>query len=78
MTGDGGDTPTLGAFLRARRRALGLSQARVAALAGRDRRALSRLESGRHHPHAATLARLAAVLDIPAHTMERLPPEPRR
>lgn len=49
---------------RARREALGLTQAQVAARTGLPQSSVSRVETGRHLPAVVTLARLAVVLGL--------------
>lgn len=44
------------------RRALGLTQAQLAKLAGIRQETLSRLESGKHKPNVRTVERIEAVL----------------
>ncbi len=56
-------TNPVAAHLRERRFELGLTQQQVATAAGTSHTAISRLESGSHTPHLATLQRIAAVLD---------------
>lgn len=50
-------------LIRARRNALGLSQAELAARAGTGQAFVSRVESGRATPTLPALQRLAAALD---------------
>lgn len=74
MTHDAGDPPTPGAFIRARRRALGLSQTALAVEARISRTAGRGLETGRaRRPRSATPGRRAAALRVSPGTLERLP-----
>lgn len=54
----------IGTAVRLRRRALGLTQARLAELSGLDQSAISRLESGSRLPPLPALERLAAALGV--------------
>lgn len=53
------------AAVRERRHELGLSQERLAELAGLDRTYVSSLERGRRNPTLKTAARLAGALNLP-------------
>lgn len=57
-------TAELGAMLRRHRERAGLSQGRLAALAGVDLSHLNRIEGGRKSGGAATLGRLARALAL--------------
>lgn len=56
---------TVGAAVRTRRRAAGLSQRALAALAGCHPRTIERLETGRIRPTTGLLAALAYALTVP-------------
>jgi len=68
MTEPDRDAEALGARIRRLRLAMNLKQAALAARAGLTRPALSMLETGArgHRPCAATIARLADALGVPA------------
>jgi DNA-binding XRE family transcriptional regulator len=53
---------TLGARVRAARKARGLTQAQLGAAAGFDQAVISKLERGRHEPRIDTLSRIAEAL----------------
>ncbi|QKG27001.1 helix-turn-helix transcriptional regulator [Actinomadura verrucosospora] len=55
---------TIGTAIRLRRRALGITQAGLARLAGLDQPAVSRLESGSRLPPLPVLERVADVLGL--------------
>ncbi|WP_433137348.1 helix-turn-helix domain-containing protein [Actinomadura nitritigenes] len=55
---------TIGAAIRLRRRALGITQARLARMAGLDQPAVSRLESGSRLPPLPVLERVANALGL--------------
>jgi transcriptional regulator with XRE-family HTH domain len=58
--------PTFGDFLREKRRAAGISQRRLAELAGLDFSYISKLENNRlSSPAAETIVRLAEILSCP-------------
>jgi transcriptional regulator with XRE-family HTH domain len=56
----------LGKNIAARRRALALTQAELAEALMVDTETLARFERGRHAPSLRTLAKLSAVLSVPA------------
>jgi transcriptional regulator with XRE-family HTH domain len=55
---------TIGTAIRLRRRALGMTQARLARMAGLDQPAVSRLESGSRLPPLPVLERVANALGL--------------
>ena len=60
------DPARAGTRLRALREAHGWTQQHLAVRSGLTHEAISRLELGRRHPMAATVAALAQALDVPA------------
>jgi DNA-binding phage protein len=56
--------PSVGAVIRARRRAAGFTAMQVAAAAGMARSNYARLEASRHQPRIDTLRRVAAALGV--------------
>jgi non-specific serine/threonine protein kinase len=68
----GAPTAAFGALLRGHRRTAGLTQEALAERAGLSRRGLQRLESGDARPYPATLAALAAALDLEPREAARL------
>jgi len=51
-------------LLRTRRNYYGISQARLASLAGVDRKTINRIENGHFNPNLDTMIRLASVLNL--------------
>src|SRR5262245_16229684 len=70
--GEGEQAPELGALLRGYRRAAGLTQEALAERAGLSRRGLQHLEAGDARPYRATLAALAAALELAPEDRARL------
>jgi DNA-binding phage protein len=56
--------PSVGALIRARRRAAGFTAMQVAAAAGMARSNYARLEASRHQPRIDTLRRVASALGV--------------
>lgn len=50
--------------LRTRRNYYGISQAKLASLAGVDRKTINRIENGHFNPNLDTMIRLASVLNL--------------
>lgn len=55
----------IGERIRTLRRAKGLSQEKLAELAGMDRQAINRIEQGHASPLVDNLIRIAAALNVP-------------
>ncbi len=60
-----GPAVALGAGIRARRRALGLSQESLASVSGLDRTYVGGLERGERNPTLKVLWKLATALEVP-------------
>lgn len=62
---------SLGAFVKARRTVLGLSQTRLAKMLGVNQSTVSSFEAGRdgHEPKISTLERLAKALEVDVRTL---------
>jgi transcriptional regulator with XRE-family HTH domain len=67
-------TPTVGAEIRAIRRARGLTQAQVAEALEVPQASISRLESGATRPRWEVVARVLALLEVTPGEWERLRP----
>ena len=67
------ETSNLGALLRARREALGLTMAEVAEASQATLGAVYRWEHGTRHPHANSMKRLAGALLLPYETLRAAP-----
>ena len=61
----------MGAYIRSRRLALGLSQAQLAARAGVSVAEISRLEAGQRRPNFETGIRIAQALSLSAEDLYR-------
>jgi len=61
----------VGAYIRSRRLALGLTQAQLAVLAGVSEAEISRLEAGHRRPNFETGIRLAQALGLSAEELYR-------
>ena len=61
----------MGAYIRNRRRSLGLSQAQLAVRAGISEAEISRLEAGHRRPNFETGIRLAQALGLSAEDLYR-------
>lgn len=61
----------IGDQIRAARREAGLSQEKLAELAGMDRQAINRIEQGHQSPLVDNLIRIADALDVPLSELVR-------
>ena len=61
----------MGAYIRSRRLALGLSQAQLSVLAGLSEAEISRLETGHRRPNFETGIRIAQALGLSAEDLYR-------
>lgn len=73
MSDEQGPATAIGAAVRARRRALGLSMRDLSGLIGTSQPFVSNIENGRIFPSLRTLALLAAALDVPSEELLRSP-----